>query len=178
MPHTKTCCSSSQTQSHLIEILGHTKDKAQHFELTIVGNGRTDIETLLLKGSWELSWAQNPVKPAAFKLRFFACSLVGMWLVLEGDLTLGMLIAFRIISGNVTGPLLQLSSLYQGFQGVQVSMERLSDILDQNAELNREDDVNQIAMPPIQGNIRFEDVNFRFGDKGQIVNRVFGYIWR
>ena len=68
---------------------------------------------------------------------------------------------------------LQLSSLYQGFQGVQVSMERLSDILDQNAELNREDDVNQIAMPPIQGNIRFEDVNFRFGDKGpNQVNRV------
>ncbi len=35
---------------------------------------------------------------------------VGMWLVLDGDFTLGQLIAFRIISGNVTGPLLQLSS--------------------------------------------------------------------
>ena len=34
---------------------------------------------------------------------------VGMWLVLKGDFTLGQLIAFRIISGNVTGPLLQLA---------------------------------------------------------------------
>ena len=39
-------------------------------------------------------------------------------------LTLGQLIAFRIIAGNVTGPLLQLAGLYQGFQKVQLSMER------------------------------------------------------
>ena len=84
-----------------------------------------------------------------------------------------MLIAFRIISGNVTGPLLQLSSLYQGFQKVQVSMERLSDILDQNPELAREDDKDQIVMPPIKGDIRFEDVRFRFGSKGPYqVNNV------
>ena len=96
-----------------------------------------------------------------------------MWLVLEGQLTLGMLIAFRIISGNVTGPLLQLSSLYQGFQKVQVSMERLSDILDQNPELAREDDIDQIVMPSIKGNIRFEDVKFRFGSRGPFqVDRV------
>ena len=38
----------------------------------------------------------------------------------------------RIISSNVTGPLLQLAGLYQGLQGVQLSMERLSDIIDQN----------------------------------------------
>ena len=69
-----------------------------------------------------------------------------MWLVLKGDLTLGMLIGLRIISGNA-GPLLQLSSLYQGFQKVWVSLERLSDILDQNPELSREEDIDQISMP-------------------------------
>ena len=95
-----------------------------------------------------------------------------MWLVLQGDLTLGMLIAFRIISSNVTGPLLQLSGLYQGFQNVQISMERLSDI-DQNLELSREDDLNQIPLPPIKGELRFENVSFRFGDKGPFqVNNV------
>ena len=96
-----------------------------------------------------------------------------MWLVLQGELTLGMLIAFRIISGNVTGPLLQLLTLYQGYQMVQVSMERLSDILDQNPELSRDGDISQISMPPIQGNIRFEEVSFRFAKKGPFqVNRV------
>ena len=60
-------------------------------------------------------------------------------------------------SGNVTGPLLQLSGLYQGFQKVQGTMERLSDI-DQNPELSRKEDRDQIVMPPIKGKIRFEDV--------------------
>ena len=97
----------------------------------------------------------------------------GMYLVLEGELTLGMLIAFRIIAGNVTGPLMQLSGLYQGFQKMQVSMERLSDILDQNPELSNSDDVAQIALPSVKGNIRYENVRFRFGDKGPYqVNRV------
>ena len=91
---------------------------------------------------------------------------VGMWLILKGEFTLGQLIAFRIISGNVTGPLLQLAGLYQGFQGVQLSMERLGDIINQEPELKRTDEVGQISLPPIEGNIRFEDINFRFGNTG------------
>ena len=70
-----------------------------------------------------------------------------------------------------TGPL-QLSSLYQGYQQVQLSMERLSDIIDQNPELARADDADQIALPSIQG-VRFEDVKFRFGSNGPYqVDRV------
>ena len=52
-------------------------------------------------------------------------------------------------------------------------MERLSDILDQNPELAREDDIDQIVMPSINGDIRFEDVKFRFGSRGPFqVDRV------
>ena len=91
---------------------------------------------------------------------------VGMWLVLKGEFSLGQLIAFRIISGNVTGPLLQLAGLYQGFQGVQLSMERLSDIIDQTPELNKSEELYQISLPPIKGDVRFEDISFRFTDTG------------
>ena len=45
-------------------------------------------------------------------------------------------------------------------------MERLGDLLDQNPELSSEDDLYQIALPAIQGDIRFEDVKFRFSNKG------------
>ena len=91
---------------------------------------------------------------------------VGMLLVLQGEFTLGQLIAFRIIAGNVTGPLLQLAGLYQGFQGVQLSMERLSDIIDQNPELNNAEEIGQIALPSVAGNVRFESIRFRFGSSG------------
>ena len=51
---------------------------------------------------------------------------VGVYQVVNGDLSLGQLIAFRIIAGYVTGPILRLSSLWQGFQQVGISMERLA----------------------------------------------------
>ena len=90
-----------------------------------------------------------------------------MGMVLKGELTLGMLIAFRIISSNVTSPLLQLSGLYQGFQKVQLAMERLSDILDQTPELSlASEEASKISLPPVEG-IRFEKVSFRFKKSGE-----------
>ena len=43
---------------------------------------------------------------------------VGAFLVINGDLTIGQLIAFRIISGYVVGPLINLATGWQSFQGV------------------------------------------------------------
>ena len=72
-------------------------------------------------------------------------SVGGMWLVLKENLRLDIN-RVSIISSNVTG-LLQLAGLYQGFQGVQLSMERLSDIIDQNPELNNSEVGADISSP-------------------------------
>ena len=159
----------ARTQSHLIEVLGGIQTvKAQHFELTARWKWQDKYRKFVSEGfkSTALGSTSSEIGKFLNQLSGLLVLWVGMGLVLKGDLTLGMLIAFRIISGNVTGPLLQLSTLYQGFQGVQLSMERLSDILDQNPELSTSDEINQISMPPIVGSIRFENVNFRFGTKG------------
>ena len=172
----KRAVAQARTQSHLIEVLGGIQTvKAQHFELTARWKWQDRYRDFVSEGfkSVVLGATSGQIGSFLNQLSGLVVLWVGMWLVLQGELTLGMLIAFRIISGNVTGPLLQLSTLYQGFQKVQVSMERLSDILDQNPELSRGDDIDQIAMPPILGDIRFEDVQFRFGSKGPYqVNRV------
>ena len=155
----------AKTQSHLIEVLsGIQTVKAQHFELTARWKWQDRYRDFVTEGFKGVVLGTTSGQIGSFlnQLSSLLVLWVGMWLVLEGELSLGMLIAFRIISGNVTGPLLQLSGLYQGFQKVQVSMERLSDIIDQNPELAREEDINQIVMPPISGDIRFEDVKFRF----------------
>ena len=166
----------ARTQSHLIEVLGGIQTvKAQHFELTARWKWQDRYRDFVSEGfkGVVLGSTSGQIGDFLNQLSGLLVLWVGMWLVLQGELTLGMLIAFRIISGNVTGPLLQLSTLYQGYQMVQVSMERLSDILDQNPELSRDGDISQISMPPIQGNIRFEEVSFRFAKKGPFqVNRV------
>ena len=86
---------------------------------------------------------------------------VGASLVLQGELTLGQLIAFRIISGYVTQPLLRLSSIWQNIQELRVSFERLADVVDTPEESSSADRAN-IHLPPIEGDVVFENVSFQF----------------
>ena len=165
----KRAVAQASTQSHLIEVLnGIQTVKAQHFELTARWKWQDRYRHFVDEGfkSVALGSAAGEIGNFLNQLSGLLVLWVGMWLVLEGNFTLGQLIAFRIISSNVTGPLLQLSGLYQGFQGVQLSMERLSDIIDQNPELGNAEEIGQIALPPIHGEVRFEGVSFRFGRTG------------
>ena len=75
---------------------------------------------------------------------------VGAALVLKGELTLGQLIAFRIISGYVTQPLLRLSNIWQNIQELKVSFERLADVVDTPEESDESDKQNTLAS--IEGN--------------------------
>lgn len=90
----------------------------------------------------------------------------GAYLVLQGQLTLGQLIAFRIISGYVTSPLLRLVQLWQNFQETALSLERLGDILDTTQE--DQTDRNNILMPTIKGAVKYENVSFSFSQSGPL----------
>ena len=85
---------------------------------------------------------------------------VGAYLVLEGQLTVGQLIAFRIISGNVVGPIIRLAGTWQTIQSLQISVERLADVVD--APTEQPEEAQPIALPPIKGKVEFENVSFRF----------------
>ena len=91
---------------------------------------------------------------------------LGSYLVLQGELTLGELIAFRIISGYVTSPILRLAQLWQNFQETDLSLERLSDIVDtpEEAEVDRQN----IPLPAISGGVQFDNVSFRFATSGPL----------
>ena len=164
----KRAIESARTQSHLIEVIGGIQTvKAQHFELTARWKWQDRYRNFVTEG-----FKSTALGATSGEIGGFEPSQQGLWFcgsecaVLKGEFTLGQLIAFRIISSNVTGPLLQLAGLYQGFQGVQLSMERLSDIIDQNPELNNSEELGQISLPPITGNVRFENIYFRFGKSG------------
>jgi ATP-binding cassette subfamily B protein len=92
---------------------------------------------------------------------------VGAYLVLDGKLTLGQLIAFRIISGYVTSPLLRLAQLWQNFQSTALSLERLSDIVDSPQEAD-ETDRNNIPLPTVEGAVKYENISFRFATSGPL----------
>lgn len=96
---------------------------------------------------------------------------VGASLVMKGELSIGQLIAFNMLSGRVTQPILRLASLWQNFQQARISMEKLSDILNNPAEVTTS--VSKGSMPDIRGNVEFKDVTFRYNMNGpEIIKRM------
>ena len=76
---------------------------------------------------------------------------------------LANLIAFRIISGYVTQPLLRLTTIWQNVQELRVSFERLADVVDTPQESDTSDQA-KIPLPPIQGNVTYDNLSFGFGE--------------
>jgi subfamily B ATP-binding cassette protein HlyB/CyaB len=85
--------------------------------------------------------------------------LFGAKAVIDGELSIGALVAFNMIAAQVTAPVLRLSQLWQDFQQVQVSVERLGDILNAPGEPVIQ---ARTVLPPPRGLIEFKDVTFRY----------------
>jgi len=96
---------------------------------------------------------------------------VGAYRVIEGDLSIGQLIAFNMLSAQVTGPLLRMVNLWQEFQQVGVSVERLGDVLNTQPEPSY--NPNRTTLPQVAGQVIFEDVTFRYRpDASEVLRKV------
>jgi subfamily B ATP-binding cassette protein HlyB/CyaB len=100
------------------------------------------------------------------KLSSAALLLFGAKAVLDNELTVGELVAFNMIAGQVAQPVLRLSQLWQDFQQVQVSVERLGDILNSPVEPSP---VVRTHLPPPRGKIEFRNVSFRYRPGAPVV---------
>lgn len=78
--------------------------------------------------------------------------------VIAGELSVGQLIAFNMLAGQVAAPIVRLAQLWQDFQQVGISVSRLGDILNTRTEAPQ----TRLALPPIQGRVTFENVVFRY----------------
>lgn len=107
------------------------------------------------------------------KLTTIALLWYGAYLVIGGDLSIGQLIAFNMLSGQVTGPLLRIVSLWQEFQQVGVSVERLGDVLNTKPEPLYQP--NRISLAHIEGHVAFEEVTFRYRPDGPEVLRKISF---
>lgn len=87
-----------------------------------------------------------------------------LWLgasaVMDGSLTIGQIVAFNMLAGQVSQPIIRLAQMWQDFQQFRISIERLGDIIDTPAETVRASVRHDL--PPLRGDIRFEHVVFRY----------------
>ena len=156
--------SKAKVQGHLVEALNGIE--------TIKGQGME----IYSHWRWEQLYSRQIkngfrniiTNTAASSVSQFLSQLSGLiviWggavLVLNGEMTLGQLIAFRILSGYVTSPILRLTSTWQNFQDISLSVERLGDVIDSK----KESELNGDNLPPlenIEGDISFENVSLKF----------------
>ncbi|MEO3956668.1 type I secretion system permease/ATPase [Chromobacterium piscinae] len=91
--------------------------------------------------------------------------------VIDGQLTVGQLVAFNMFAGHVTAPVLRLSQLWNDFQQARLSVERLGDVLNSPTEPGY--DPNRSSLDAIDGHLVFDQVSFRYRpDKPEVLRRI------
>jgi len=96
---------------------------------------------------------------------------IGAHLVIDGSISVGQLIAFNMLAARVSGPILRLVQLWQDFQQVGVSVERLGDVL--NAPREPGYNPNRTSLPQLQGKVTFDNVTFRYQpDRPEVLRRI------
>ncbi len=85
---------------------------------------------------------------------------VGGTLVLQQDLSIFTLLTFVLYVDQFFQPIRQLAQRYNLFQSVMAAGDKLFHLLDREIEVK--DDETAIALPTIQGEVRFENVSFTY----------------
>ena len=110
------------------------------------------------RARWCSSSARSSPQPSSISARR---------LVIDGGLSVGELVAFNILAGRVSAPVLRLAQIWQDFHQARLSVQRLGDILNTTAEPTYAP--ARARLPSIRGNISFDHVTFRYRIDGREV---------
>ncbi|MBX2808294.1 MAG: type I secretion system permease/ATPase [Cellvibrionaceae bacterium] len=117
--------------------------------------------------SQNLNNVANQVAGLVNKLMTLGIIWIGAHLVIEGQITVGQLVAINMLAGRVSGPILKLVQLWQDFQQAGISIQRLGDIL--NAPTEPGFNPNRSRLTELQGAVSFEHTRFRYRPDGPII---------
>jgi subfamily B ATP-binding cassette protein HlyB/CyaB len=108
----------------------------------------------------QLGNVANQIATLISRIATVATLWVGARLVMTGEMTIGQLVAFNMMAGRVSGPILRVVQLWQDFQQTRVSIEKLGDIL--NAPTEAGYGGQRTSMARVQGQVTFDRVSFRY----------------
>jgi ATP-binding cassette, subfamily B, bacterial HlyB/CyaB len=126
----------------------------RRWEEQLAGYVRASFRVLSL-GNWASQGVQLISKLVTAGVLYF-----GAKAVIDGDLTVGELVAFNMLAGRVAQPVLRLAQLWQDFHQTRISIARLGDILNTHPEPTYTP--GRAALPAIRGAVTFEHVTFRY----------------
>lgn len=140
-------------------------------------HGIQTVKALSMEPVQRKAWDEKSAKSVAMQFRVGKISItattisklleklltvVVVWygasLVIGKHISVGELVAFQMISGRVTGPLVQLVGLVHSYQQCALSVRMLGSVMNHKAEAG----IGQGLRPPIRGHIEFENVGFSY----------------
>ena len=122
----------------------------------------SNYETVVLNGIYF---------PAVDILSALATAIVlgfGGWLVVEGDMTAGTLVAFLLYLANFFDPVQQLSQLYNTFLSATAALDRITAVLDEEPDIV--DEPEALPLERVQGHVHFDHVRFGYGELPDVLH--------
>ncbi len=117
--------------------------------------------------SQNLNNVANQIAGLINKLMTLGIIWLGAHLVIGGQISVGQLVAFNMLAGRVSGPILKLVQLWQDFQQAGISIARLGDILNTPKEPGF--NPNRSQLPTLQGAVSLDRVRFRYNTDGPVI---------
>ena len=123
-----------------------------------------NYETIVLNGLYF---------PAVDFLSSLATAIVlgyGGYLLIDGQVTIGTLLAFFLYLANFFDPVQQLSQLYNTFLSATAALDKIVEVLDEEPEIV--DAPGALELPRIDGRVRFEGVRFGYGSLPEVLHGI------
>jgi subfamily B ATP-binding cassette protein HlyB/CyaB len=161
----------AENQAFLVEVVnGIDTVKSMAVEPQVMRKWDNQLAAYVAAGfkTQNLSTVANESVSLIGKLVTVATLWLGAQLVIGGQLSVGELIAFNMLAGRVSQPIMRMAQLWTSFQQTGVSVQRLGDILNTPTELAKG---TRSTLPALKGQIEFDQVHFRYRTDGSEVLR-------
>jgi ATP-binding cassette subfamily B protein len=155
---------STKEKSYLIEgLTGISTIKSMGVEQTVRWRWEDLInESIRITFSGQMIQERVELCTALIETTISSLLLIfGVWQVIQNQLTIGQLVAFNMLVANVISPLKRMITLWNNFQEIRIAIERTDDVVNTAAEVGLAGE-HLVSMPPIKGQIQFENVTFRY----------------
>lgn len=153
---------NADSQSFLVETVTGIHSVKAHAAEPVARDRWEGLFARFIRTGFKASTTSNISSNIGNFLTNFSSLLIlwfGARLVIDQNLTVGQLIAFQMLSGRVTAPLLRLVQLWQNLQQVLLSVDRIGDILNVAPEAEMG---TGLVLPDIAGEVIFDQVFFRY----------------
>lgn len=166
---------SADSQSFLVETITGIHSVKAHAAEKASRDRWEGLYARFVRTGFKASTTANVSNHLGDFLTSFSALLIlwfGAQLVIKQEMTIGQLVAFQMLSGHVTGPLLRLIQLWQTLQEVLLAVDRIGDILNVAPEA---EPGTGLMLPLLKGQVTFDQVFFRYKESQEPILRGISF---